>query len=180
MDSAALSRPGFVVWLTGLPCSGKSTLSRWLEVEIEKTGRRVEVLDGDVVRTNLTQGLGFDKEGRDTNVRRVGFVANLLSRNGTAVICAVVSPYRQVRQELRSTVTNLVEVFIDTPREVCATRDVKGMWAKARAGEIKNFTGLDDPYEPPTAPHVHIFTEHESVEESGKKILTYLAARAWL
>ena len=180
MQNTASGRPGFVVWLTGLPCSGKSTISRYLDGAIRETGRNLEILDGDIVRTNLTKGLSFDKEDRDTNVRRVGFVANLLSRNGAAVVCAVVSPYRNIRNELRQNVTNFVEVFVDTPAEICAQRDVKGMWAKAKAGEIKNFTGLDDPYEPPVSPDVHILTQEETVEQSGKKVLDFLKSRGWL
>lgn len=180
MANTSSGRPGFVVWLTGLPCSGKSTISGWLSKAIRDSGRNVEILDGDIVRTNLTKGLGFDREDRDTNVRRVGFVANLLSRNGTAVICAVVSPYRSIRNELRSNVTNFIEVFVDTPAEICAQRDVKGMWAKAKAGELKNFTGYDDPYEPPEKPHVHIKTQEETVDQSGQKILDFLTSQGWL
>jgi adenylylsulfate kinase len=180
MANSSSSRPGFVVWLTGLPCSGKSTISGWVSKAIRDTGRNIEILDGDIVRTNLTKGLGFEREDRDTNVRRVGFVANLLSRNGTAVICAVVSPYRSIRDELKANVTNLIEVFVDTPAEICAQRDVKGMWAKAKAGELKNFTGYDDPYEPPLKPHVHIKTQEETVDQSGQKVLDYLKAQGWL
>lgn len=180
MENVSSGRPGFVVWLTGLPCSGKSTISNWLLPAIRATGRNVEILDGDIVRTNLTKGLSFDKEDRDTNVRRVGFVANLLARNGTAVVCAVVSPYRSVRDELRASVTNFVEVFVDTPAEICAERDVKGMWAQAKAGQIKHFTGYDDPYEAPQSPHVHIKTMEENVDQSGEKVLAFLKQNGWL
>ena len=151
-----MAKRGFVVWFTGLPCSGKSTIAEALEVELERRGVRIEILDGDVVRTNLSKGLGFSKEDRDINIRRIAFVANLIARNGGGAVTAAISPYRAIRAEARALVegdgSEFIEVYVATPAEVCEKRDVKGMWAKARAGEIKEFTGVDDPYEPPDRP----------------------------
>src|SRR4051812_48680998 len=141
---------GFTLWFTGLSGAGKSTLADVIEREIRERGRNVEVLDGDVVRTNLSKGLGFSKEDRDTNIRRIGFVAQLLTRNGVAVITAAISPYRSVRRECREMIgENFVEVFVKCPVEVCASRDVKGLYKKAMSGEIPHFTGVSDPYEDP-------------------------------
>ncbi|MEG4172207.1 MULTISPECIES: adenylyl-sulfate kinase [unclassified Microcoleus] len=165
---------GFILWFTGLSGSGKTTITKALEPELKARGCKVEILDGDVVRTNLSKGLGFSQEDRDTNIRRIGFVAHLLSRNGVAVMTAAISPYRAIRDEIRAMEPNFVEVYITAPLEVCEGRDVKGLYAKARAGEIKGFTGIDDPYEEPLNPEIICYTERETVEESVKKVLTKL------
>ncbi|MBI3661472.1 MAG: adenylyl-sulfate kinase [Acidobacteria bacterium] len=165
---------GFVLWFTGLPCSGKSTLAELLKPEFEKRGRLVDILDGDIVRTHLTKGLGFSKEDRDTNIRRIGFVAGLVARHGGIAITAAISPYRSIRDEIRGTVENFVEVFVNTPLETCIKRDVKGMYKKALAGEMKNFTGVDDPYEAPANPEITIETETETPEQSAARILAKL------
>jgi len=165
---------GFILWFTGLPCSGKSTLAELIKAELEKRGRLVDVLDGDVVRTHLTKGLGFSKEDRDTNIRRIGFVAGLIARHGGIAITAAISPYRAIRDEIRAAVENFVEVFVDTPLEECIQRDVKGMYKKALNGEMKNFTGVDDPYEAPLHPEVVIETVRETPEQSAARILAKL------
>lgn len=173
---------GFIIWFTGLSGSGKTTLARILEGRIKGSGRNVESLDGDVVRTNLSKGLGFSKEDRDTHIRRVGFVAHLLQRNGVAVICSTISPYRAVRDEIRATAAKaFVEVFTDCPMGVCATRAGKTiMYAKAASGELPQFTGVSDPYEPPLNPEVHLRTDKETAEESAQRVLTYLCQRRLL
>jgi adenylylsulfate kinase len=170
---------GLTIWLTGLPSAGKTTIAGRLAERLRESGKRVEVLDGDVVRTHLTKGLGFSKEDRDENIRRIGFVADLLSRNGVVAICSAISPYRAVRDEVRALHRGrFVEVYVSTPVEVCAQRDVKGLYAKQRAGELKGLTGVDDPYEPPLAPEVRVPTHEQSLEESVDAILRALAARA--
>ncbi|MBD0341445.1 MAG: adenylyl-sulfate kinase [Microcoleus sp. Co-bin12] len=165
---------GFILWFTGLSGSGKTTITKALEPELKARGCKVEILDGDVVRTNLSKGLGFSQEDRNTNIRRIGFVAHLLSRNGVVAMTAAISPYRAIRDEIRAMEPNFVEVYVTAPLEVCEGRDVKGLYAKARAGEIKGFTGIDDPYEEPVNPEIICYTERESVEESVKKVLTKL------
>ena len=165
---------GCVIWFTGLSGSGKTTIAYEVEHALLEAGVRVEVLDGDVVRENLSKGLGFSKEDRDTNIRRIAFVAHLLQRNGVFVITAAISPYRRIRHEARTMIKDFVEVFTDAPLEVCEQRDVKGLYAKARAGEIKGFTGIDDPYEPPDYAEVVCHTEKESIEESADKVLAKL------
>ena len=169
---------GFTLWFTGVSGAGKSTLSQPVAERLKALGLRVEVLDGDVVRTNLSKGLGFTKEDRDINVRRIGFVANLLSRNGVAAITAAISPYRHVREEVRAMVTGdgggFVEVYVHCPLEVLAARDVKGLYKKALAGEIDHFTGVSDPYEAPLAPEVQIDSSKESVADSVAKIIDKL------
>jgi adenylylsulfate kinase len=168
---------GFTLWFTGLPCSGKSTLAELVAKELERRGRLVDILDGDVVRTHLTKGLGFSKEDRDTNIRRIGYVCSLISRHGGVAISAAISPYRAVRDEVRANVSahaTFVEVFVDTPLEECIRRDVKGMYKKALAGEMKNFTGVDDPYEPPLNPELTIHTMEETPEASCARILQKL------
>jgi adenylylsulfate kinase len=162
---------GFTLWFTGLPCSGKSTLAEIIAPELARRGRTVDILDGDVVRTNLTKGLGFSKEDRDENIRRIGFVCGLITKHGGIAISAAISPYRSVRDEVRSKIENFVEVFVDTPLELCIQRDVKGMYKKALAGEMKNFTGISDPYEPPLHPEIVIHTQKESEQESAARIL---------
>lgn len=175
---------GFTLWFTGLSGAGKSTLSLPVAERLREHGHNVEILDGDVVRTNLSKGLTFSKEDRDTNIRRIGFVANLLSRNGVVSITAAISPYREVRDEVRKMVTNdgagFVEVFVSCPIDVLAERDVKGLYKKAIAGEIKNFTGVSDPYEEPLAPEVVIDSSKETVEASVDKILGKLAELGYL
>jgi len=162
---------GFTLWFTGLPCSGKSTLAEIIAPELARRGRTVDILDGDVVRTNLTKGLGFSKEDRDENIRRIGFVCGLITKHGGIAISAAISPYRSVRDEVRSKIENFVEVFVDTPLELCIQRDVKGMYKKAIAGEMKNFTGISDPYEAPLNPEIVIQTQKESEQESAVRIL---------
>lgn len=173
---------GFILWFTGLSGSGKTTISRILERRMRASGRKFESLDGDVVRTNLSKGLGFSKEDRDTNIRRIGFVAHLLERNGVAVVCSAISPYRQTRDEIRMMVgDHFVEVYAECPVEVCETRDGKvEMYAKARRGEIKEFTGVSDPYEPPEHPEVHLKTSGETAEESADRVLAYLVGLGYL
>jgi adenylylsulfate kinase len=162
---------GFTLWFTGLPCSGKSTLAEIIAPELARRGRTVDILDGDIVRTNLTKGLGFSKEDRDENIRRIGFVCGLITKHGGIAISAAISPYRSVRDEVRSKIENFVEVFVDTPLELCIQRDVKGMYKKAIAGEMKNFTGISDPYEPPLNAEIVIQTQKESEQESAARIL---------
>jgi adenylyl-sulfate kinase len=150
--------------------AGKSTISGLLEDRLRARGARVEVLDGDVVRTHLSRGLGFSKEDRDENIRRIGFVCELLSRNGVIAIAAAISPYRAVREEVRARIPNFVEVYVECPLEVLAARDVKGLYRKAQAGEIGQFTGISDPYEPPEAPEVTVHSAEETPEESVDRI----------
>ncbi|MDQ6706141.1 MAG: adenylyl-sulfate kinase [Acidobacteriota bacterium] len=161
---------GFTLWFTGLSGSGKSTISQIIAARLKESGAKVELLDGDVVRTNLSQGLGFSKEDRDINIRRIGFVCELLSRNGVIAIVAAISPYRSVREELRARIANFVEVFVECPIEVLAERDVKGLYRKALAGEIAQFTGVSDPYEPPANPEIVIRSDRESPAESVAKV----------
>lgn len=166
-----MSDKGFTLWFTGLSGAGKTTLAHIVETELRRRGLKVEILDGDVVRTNLSKGLGFSKEDRDTNIRRIGFVCHLLSRNGVAAISAAISPYREVRDEVRKMIGDFVEVYVHCPLEVCAQRDVKGLYAKAMAGEIPGFTGVSDPYEAPLNPEVMVDSSKETPEESAKKII---------
>lgn len=171
----ALKPPeGLILWLTGLSGSGKTTIAKGIERELRERNRLVELLDGDVVRTNLSKGLSFSKEDREINIRRLGFVANLLSRNRVVAIVAAISPYRDARDEVRQMTENFIEVYINAPLEVCETRDVKGLYAMARAGEIRSFTGIDDPYEEPFNPDIVCYTLEESVEESIGKVTAEL------
>lgn len=169
-----MAHKGFTLWFTGLSGAGKTTLARLLETELRARGHKVEVLDGDVVRTNLSKGLGFSKEDRDTNIRRIGFVCNLLTRNDVVAIAAAISPYRNVRDELRTQIGSFVEVFVKCPISVLADRDVKGLYKKALAGDIKNFTGVDDPYEEPLAAEVIVETDSETPQQSIARILSKL------
>ena len=171
---------GFVLWFTGLSGAGKSTLAGKLETVLKERGLRVELLDGDVVRTHLSKGLGFSKEDRDINIRRIGFVSNLLARNGVASISAAISPYRDIRDEVRANCDDFVEVYVKCDLDVLVARDVKGLYAKALSGEIKNFTGVSDPYEEPLNPEVVVETDRESEEESLAKILSKLAEMGYL
>jgi adenylyl-sulfate kinase len=169
------TRKGFILWMTGLSGAGKTTLTAQLVNELQDRGLKIEVLDGDEVRTNLSKGLGFSKEDRDTNIRRIGYVSRLLSRNGVGVITAAISPYRTIRDEVRRLVQNdgatFIEVYVTCPIHVLAERDVKGLYKKALAGEIKEFTGVSDPYEEPLDPEVVVYTDCESVEQSASRIL---------
>jgi len=170
---------GFILWFTGLSGAGKSTLAEKLVAEFRDKGYKVELLDGDEVRTHLSKGLGFSKEDRDTNIRRIGWVARVLARNGVIAITAAISPYREIRDEIRSDIENegrttFVEVFAFAPLEALVERDVKGLYKKALAGEIKNFTGVSDPYEAPETPEITAYTSTETVEESAARILSYL------
>ena len=175
-----MTHRGFVLWFTGLSGAGKSTLSQRLVALFKEKNYKVEVLDGDEVRTNLSKGLGFSKEDRDTNIRRIGFVAHLLARNGVAVITAAISPYRAVRDEVRSQIGDFVEVYVRCSLEELTRRDVKGLYAKALRGEIANFTGVSDPYEEPLDPEVVVDTDGETVEQSVARILAALDARGYL
>ena len=168
--------PGFVLWLTGLSGAGKSTLARTVTVALADRGHRVELLDGDEVRTNLCQGLGFSRADRDTNIARIGYVAGKLSKHGVAVLVAAISPYREARDRVRAQVEVFVEVHVAAPVSTCAERDPKGLYAKALAGEIKNFTGVSDPYEPPADPEITLHTEAESVDDSVHQVITWLEA----
>lgn len=172
-----IEHAGFVLWFTGLSGAGKTTLAQALEADLKARGLRLERLDGDTIREGLTKDLGFSKEDRDKNIERVTFVAKLLSRNNVVVLASFISPYAATRDFVRRETTNFIEVFVDAPLEVCAERDVKGMYAKAFAGEIKNFTGVSDPYEAPVQPDIHIKTHKESVAESTAKVLHWLETR---
>ncbi|HZM88335.1 MAG TPA: adenylyl-sulfate kinase [Blastocatellia bacterium] len=169
-----MEQKGFTLWFTGLSGAGKTTLARLVEDQLIARGHKVEVLDGDVIRTNLSKGLGFSKEDRDTNIRRIGFVCNLLTRNDVVAIAAAISPYREVRDELRRDIGAFVEVYVRCPIAVLAERDVKGLYKKALAGEIKNFTGVDDPYESPLAAEVVVETDIETPEQSAARIISKL------
>lgn len=167
-------REGFVVWLTGLPGSGKTTIARQLEPELRKRGWPIEVLDGDEIRQNLSKGLGFSREDRETHLKRVTYVAKLLSRNGVGVIAAFISPYRKIREYARKETTNFVEVYVKCSVEACAKRDPKGLYKKASVGEIKDLTGPQDLYEEPLGPELVIDTERLTVDESVCSILSML------
>ena len=168
---------GFVVWFTGLSAAGKTTVGKLVAQELEQRGHIVEVLDGDVIRTHLSAGLGFSKEDRDANVARIGWVASRLARAGAAVVVAAVSPYEEARQRARALVEEhapFVEVHVATPLEVCAARDPKGLYAKARSGEIQQFTGVSDPYEEPASPELRLNTEGNEPAESAATVLEVL------
>jgi adenylyl-sulfate kinase len=170
---------GFVVWLTGLSGVGKSTIADELAEHLKSRGQNVEVLDGDVIRAHLSQGLGFSREDRDTNIRRIGFVAQLLARNGVAVIVAAISPYRSTREAVRSTMSRFLEVHVHCPVDVLVQRDTKGLYARALRGELTNLTGVSDPYEAPCAPEVTVHTDRESVEESVSTIVCAIDRLGW-
>lgn len=173
---------GVCVWFTGLSCAGKSTTAEILTVKLLEHGRQSTLLDGDVVRTHLSKGLGFSKDDRDTNIRRIGFVASEIVRHGGVAICAAVSPYRSTRNDVRSMFGEgkFIEIFVSTPLDVCEARDSKGMYSKARAGEIKNFTGIDDPYEEPLNPEIVLDTTHNSAEENADCILKFLIEKGFI
>ena len=172
-----MTHQGATIWLTGLSGSGKSTVASLLAERLRAAGAYVEVLDGDVIRTNLSRGLGFSKEDRDINIRRIGFVCGLLSRNGVIAIAAAISPYASLRREVRATTTNFVEVFTDCEFDKLVARDVKGLYKKALAGEIKNFTGVSDPYEQPENAEVRIDSGIQTPEESTDAVWNYLVER---
>jgi adenylylsulfate kinase len=170
-----MQRRGFTIWFTGLSGAGKTTIAhRVSEVLQQQLGRSVEILDGDVVRTHLSKGLGFSREDRDTNIRRIGWVCQLLTKHSVPNIAAAISPYREVRNEVRKMVGSFVEVYAKCSIEVCEQRDVKGLYRKARLGEIKQFTGIDDPYEEPLSPEVTLHTDRETVEESTMRVIRTL------
>jgi adenylylsulfate kinase len=171
---------GFTLWFTGFSGSGKSTIAERVALKLEKLGILHETLDGDIVRTHLSKGLGFSKEDRDENVRRVGFVCQLLNKHGVNTIVSVISPYRSSRDHNRTRIQRFVEVFADCPLEVCAERDLKGLYQKAKSGELKHFTGVDDPYEPPLNAEVVCHTDKESVEESVEKVMKKLQELGYL
>ncbi|MGE0057878.1 MAG: adenylyl-sulfate kinase [Dehalococcoidia bacterium] len=175
-----MSERGFTLWFTGLSGAGKSTLAEALAPVLQERGKKVEILDGDIVRTNLSKGLGFSKEDRDTNILRIGFVAHLLTRNGVAVITAAISPYAEIRNQNRELIGDFVEVYAQCSIEELTRRDVKGLYEKALRGEIQNFTGISDPYEAPESPEVVVNTETETVEESMAKILNYLESQGYI
>jgi sulfate adenylyltransferase len=175
-------KQGFCIWFTGLPSSGKSTIAEILTGKLLEHGRQVTLLDGDVVRTHLSRGLGFSPEDRDINIRRIGYVASEIVCHQGAVITAAVSPYRATRNQVRAMMRpgNFLEVFVDTPAAVCEQRDVKGFYAQARAGQIKGFTGVDDPYEPPLAPEITLQTTERTPEENAGMIIRYLITQKFL
>ena len=171
---------GFTVWLTGLSGSGKTTIANLLDLRIEEIGLKVEVLDGDSVRMSLSKGLGFTREDRDENVKRIGYVCKLLSRNDVVAIAAVVSPYRQAREQLKNEIERFVEVYVRCPIEVCKQRDVKGLYKKVMLGELQGFTGISDPYEEPTHPDLIVESDRETPQQSVEKILSKLKALGYL
>ena len=175
-----MEHKGFTLWFTGLPCSGKTTVADALAKDLEEMDMKVERLDGDIVRKSLTRDLGFSKEDRAMNIERVTFVAKLLTRNGVAVLSSFVSPYNSIRRKSREEIGEFILVYVKASPEVCAERDVKGMWAKAKAGEIENFTGHDDPFEEPDNAQIVVDTENETVEESKQKILNWLDNHGYL
>jgi adenylyl-sulfate kinase len=168
------SPPGFTLWFTGLPCSGKSTLARLVTEELERRHRAVELLDGDVIRSQWTRTLGFSRQDREENIRRIAFGCRLLSKHGIVAVAAVISPFRAMRDEVRASVPHFVEVYVDAPVEVCIQRDVKGMYKKALAGELSDFTGVDAPYEPPLQPELVIPTATETPDASVRRIFATL------
>lgn len=171
---------GAVLWFTGLSGSGKTTIAHEVEAKLLDAGVPVEILDGDVVRENLSKGLGFSEEDRNTNIRRIAFVAHLLQRNGVFVITAAISPYKAIRDEARAMIKDFIEIYADASLEVCEARDTKGLYAKARAGEIKGFTGIDDPYEAPESAEVVCDTDAEDVSQSAQKVIDKLIELKYL
>lgn len=180
MTARPASPPGFCLWLTGLPSAGKTTIAKAITPLLEEQGFRVELLDGDEVRTGLSADLGFDRKSRETHARRVTFVAKVLARNGIVPIVALISPYRASRAAARAEIGSFVEVYVTTPLEVCEERDVKGLYKKARAGIIHEMTGIDDPYEPPENPELTIGTQHQGPEAAAAEIMRGLEVLGWL
>ena len=175
-----MERKGFTLWFTGLSGAGKSTLAGRLAEELRRRGMKVEILDGDEVRTNLSKGLGFSKEDRDTNIKRIGYVCKLLTRNGVVAISAAISPYREVRDHNRQEIGQFVEIYVQCSIEELTRRDVKGLYKKALAGEVKNFTGISDPYEAPLKPEVTVDTQQQNEQESLRTLLEYLEHAGWI
>jgi adenylylsulfate kinase len=175
-----MANTGFTIWFTGLSGAGKSTLSQAIEERLNARGRNVEILDGDIVRTHLSKGLGFSREDRDTNIKRIAFVCGLLTRNGVACISAAIAPYREAREWARKEIGNFVEIYVKCPLEVCQQRDVKGLYKLVAEGKIKNFTGVDDPYEEPEHPELIVETDKETVEESVNRIFAKLEELGYL
>jgi adenylylsulfate kinase len=180
MNVMAANQRGVTVWFTGLSGAGKTTIRMAVEEKLRAQNYALEILDGDIVRENLTKGLGFSKEDRDENIRRIGFVSHLLTRNGVIVLVSAISPYRDIRDEVRQKIGDFVEIFVNAPLEVCEDRDVKGLYKRARAGEIKQFTGIDDPYEAPLNPDIECRTDLETLEESTEKVLAGLKSLGYL
>ena len=181
MENGVRNGRGFTLWFTGLSGAGKTTIAEIVEHELRNRFRKIEVLDGDIVRTNLSKGLTFSRDDRDTNVLRIGFVADLLTRHGVGVIVSAISPYKEARDQVRRNIgEDFIEVFVDAPLEVCAERDVKGLYKKAFAGEIEQFTGVSDPYEAPVAPELHIKTDEEAPQESARRVIGYLEELGYL
>ena len=181
MENGARLDRGFTLWFTGLSGAGKTTVAEIVEKQLRERLGVVEVLDGDIVRTNLSKGLGFSREDRDINVLRIGFVANLLTRNGVGVIVSAISPFKQSREQVRREIgDDFIEIFVDAPLEVCAERDVKGLYKKAYSGEIPQFTGVSDPYEAPTAPELTLKTNEEEPEDSARRVISKLEELGYL
>jgi adenylylsulfate kinase len=181
VENGAKVERGFTLWFTGLSGAGKTTVSEIVEKELRRRCGNVEVLDGDIVRTNLSKGLGFSRADRDTNILRIGFVAKLLTRNGVGVIVSAISPYKEARDMVRRDIgEDFIEVYVHCPIEVCAERDVKGLYKKAFAGEIPEFTGVSDPYEPPAAPELVLNTDEEEPDESARKVIAKLKELGYL
>ena len=181
MENGARLDRGFTLWFTGLSGAGKTTVAEIVEKQLRERLGVVEVLDGDIVRTNLSKGLGFSREDRDINVLRIGFVANLLTRNGVGVIVSAISPFKEVRDQVRREIgDDFIEIFVDAPLEVCAERDVKGLYKKAYSGEIPQFTGVSDPYEVPTAPELTLKTNEEEPEDSARRVISKLEELGYL
>lgn len=175
-----MAQTGFTIWFTGLSGAGKSTLSEALQISLLQRGRNVEILDGDVVRTHLSKGLGFSREDRDTNIKRIAFVCSLLTRNGAACISAAISPYREAREWARQEIGNFVEIYVRCPIEVCRSRDVKGLYKLVDEGKLTGFTGVDDPYEEPLHPELIVETSQETIQESVTRILHKLVELGYL
>lgn len=175
-----MEKKGFTIWFTGLSGAGKTTLANALESRLKQYARNVEILDGDIVRTHLSKGLGFSREDRDTNIKRIAFVCNLLTRNGVACISAAISPYREAREWARQEIGNFVEVYVKCPLDTCRQRDVKGLYKLVDEGKLKGFTGVDDPYEEPERPELTVETDRETVAESVERILETLAQLGYI
>lgn len=175
-----MNHRGVTVWFTGLSGAGKTTITKELADKLKAQGCKIEILDGDIIRQNLTKGLGFSKEDRDENIRRIGFVSHLLTRNGVIVLVSAISPYREIREEVRKRIGDFVEVYVNAPLAVCEDRDVKGLYERARAGEIKGFTGIDDPYEEPLNPEVECRTDQEELSGSVTKVISKLKEMNYL
>jgi adenylylsulfate kinase len=171
---------GFTIWFTGLPCAGKTTICGLVQQRLRDHGLRVEVLDGDLVRENLSRGLGFSRADRDEHIRRIAFVGKLLTRNGVATLVAAISPYREAREAARKEIGHFVEVYVSCPLEICMERDTKGLYKKALAGEIPAFTGISDPYEPPLSPDLVLYTDKERPAESAARVIDRLVQLGFL